>query len=258
MANPTFKVQVVVCSHRDIKLSVLASLWPLRDCPDPKIEIEFQDGDALISRSRSIRATKFLKSNADLLCFIDDDVVISAFDLTKLMWLAWQQKYDVIGAAYTLKSKENPGFAIRPLTDGITMHYGKNGGIYEVKYVSTGCVVIRRDVLEKMVETETIHDCEHGTRRYYPFFQHREMEVDGKWEDLSEDWFFCEMARRLGYKIFVDTTVKTGHIGPYEFNWDDVIEARNGLRKTYDDIAFRILPISAPALNGREAARLKE
>lgn len=243
-----FKATIVVCSHREVKVAVLASLWTLRDCPNPKIEIQFQDGDALISRSRSIRATKFLKeSKSDILCFIDDDVVISAFDVTKLLWLAWEKKYPIIGAAYATKSKENPSFAVRPLEDGINLQFGKSGGIYEMRDISTGCMAIRRGVFEKMVESETVHDCEHGKRRYYPFFQHREEFDDGKWEDKSEDWWFCWAARKLGFGIFCDTTIKTGHIGPFEFSWDDVFEARNGLRKKYDDLTFRVVPEKALA-----------
>lgn len=238
----TFRATVVVCSHRDIKVSVLASMWNLRDCPDPKITIQFQDGDALISRSRSIRATKFLKESKDeLLCFIDDDVIISPFDLTKLMWMAFKD-YPIIAAPYATKSKENPGFAVRPLGDNSLLQFGENGGVYEMKDVSTGCVVIRREVLEKMVETETVHNCVHGTRQYYPFFQHREELEDGVWEDKSEDWWFCWAARKLGFGIYCDTTIKTSHIGPYEFTWDDVYEVRQGLRKKYAGVDFRVTP----------------
>jgi hypothetical protein len=30
---------------------------------------------------------------------------------------------------------------------------------------------------------------------------------------LSEDWFFCERALRLGYEIFADTRVVLKHVG---------------------------------------------
>jgi hypothetical protein len=255
----TFKVTVVCCSHRNVMVSVLANLWTLRDCPDPKITLEFQDGDALISRSRSIRATKFLKSDSDMLAFIDDDVAINSFDFTKLMWLAWKEKYPIIGAAYATKSKTKPGFAIRPLTNDVTMNFGASGGVYEVKDVSTGCVVIRREVLETMVEKEAVHLCRHGAREYYPFFQHREvLEDDGVWEDKSEDWFFNWNARKLGFKVYCDTSIKTEHVGPYAFTWDDVLEVNQGKRETHPNIQFKVVmpqPFSVPTLNGNEAAK---
>jgi hypothetical protein len=38
---------------------------------------------------------------------------------------------------------------------------------------------------------------------------------------LSEDYSFCERARRCGYKIWADTTIRLGHIGKYVFYWED-------------------------------------
>mgnify|MGYP002864868359 CR=1 FL=1 len=225
----------------------------LRDCPNPKITVQFQDGDALISRSRSIRATKFLKETKDdLLCFLDDDVSISAIDYTKLMWLAYKEGLDIVGAAYATKSKTNPGFAVRPLQGTDKLKFGNEGGVYEMKDISSGCMVIRREVLEKMISSESVHLCTHGERQYYPFFQHREVEDDGVWEDKSEDWFFCYQARQLGFKVWMDSSIRTGHTGAYEFDWSDVYETKAGLRKTYDNPIFNI---TVPSLNGNEAVK---
>lgn len=44
-------------------------------------------------------------------------------------------------------------------------------------------------------------------------------------EWISEDWFFCERARQLGYKTFVDTNIALGHVGlkAYYFSGNQVI-----------------------------------
>lgn len=238
---PDFSVTIAVCAHRDIKASVFESLWALGSCPNPKVTVHVMDGDALISRSRSRAATKFLKDTKDdLLMFIDDDVVISTIDATKLMWEAWQLKLPVLGAAYVTKSKENPGFAIRPLNTEV-MKFGTDGEIYEVRSVSTGCMIIRREVLEKFVKDKVAPFCVHGSIGYYPFFQHEKMVIDGIWEDISEDWYFCEKAKWLGYKVWCDTTIKLGHIGPYEYNWDDLIETKKKSRQKYDAYNFNLI-----------------
>lgn len=91
-----------------------------------------------------------------------------------------------------------------------------------------------------MIESEKIHFCKHGDKGYYPFFQDKEMLIDGQWEHISEDWFFTEIARELGFKVWVDTRVKLGHLGEYEFNWDDILETNNGHRKSYDSVNFKI------------------
>lgn len=237
MGVAPFKVTVALCAHRDMKVSVWENLWDLGGCPNPKVKVRIMDGDALISRSRSRVATWFLeKTDDDILFFIDDDVKISPFDATKIMNEAFQMNLPVVGAAYVTKSKENPGFAIRALEESIDMVFGQEGKIYEVRSISTGCMAIRREVLQRFVNEGIAPKCVHGENYYYPFFQHEKMIINGAWEDVSEDWYFCEKARKLGYKVYVDTTIKTSHIGPYEYNWDDVVEAKNGSRKKYENI----------------------
>lgn len=236
----SFSVTVAVCAHREIQAQTYENLRALESCPDPKVTVRLIDGDALISRSRSRAATAFLKSTQDeLLMFIDDDIVISPFDATKLMQEAYQLKKPIIGAAYVTKSKKNPGFAVRPLKEE-SLAFGTEGKIYEMRSISTGCMIIQRDVLQKFINENIAPFCRHGNTGYYPFFQHEKMMIDGVWEDVSEDWYFCEKARKLGFSIWCDTTIKLGHIGPYEYTWDDVIEAKHGIRKTYDNQIFNV------------------
>lgn len=225
-------------------------------CPNPKVTVRVLDGDALISRSRSRAATFFLKQTEDdLLMFIDDDVVISTVDATKLMWEAHQLKLSIVGAAYVTKTKVKPGFAIRPLGSD-TLEFGTNGKIHEVRSISTGCMVIRREVLNRLVNENIAPLCKHGTAAYHPFFQHEKMMIDGTWEDISEDWYFCEKARKVGYKVYCDTTIKLGHIGPYEYTWDDIIEVKQGLRKTYDSHTFNVVAPNTDSLaTSQEAVR---
>ena len=235
-----FSVTVAVCAHRDIKAAVWEKLWALGGCPNPKVTVRVIDGDALISRSRSRAATFFLKQTQDdLLMFIDDDVVIKPFDATKLMHEAWQLKLPIVGAAYVTKSQDNPGFAIRPLGPG-QIEFGTKGQIYEVRSISTGCMVIRREVLTRMVNDKIAPLCTHGSTSYYPFFQHEKMMIDGQWEDISEDWYFCEKARKCGFTVHCDTTIKLGHIGQWEFTWDDIIRTKTGQIGHFDGYVFNV------------------
>lgn len=250
-----FSVTVAVCAHRAIQAQTYENLRALEGCPNPKVTVRLVDGDALISRSRSRAASHFLKTTKDeLIMFIDDDIVISPFDATKLMHEAYQLKLPIVGAAYVTKSKEAPGFAVRPLEDG-KMNFGTSGQLYKMRSISTGCMVIRREVLDKFINEKIAPFCRHGNTGYHPFFQHEKMVIDGVWEDMSEDWYFCEKARKLGFDIWCDTTIKLGHIGPYVYTWDDIVETKNGMRKTYDDQIFIVgkIDTNSPALEGWKA-----
>lgn len=228
-----FRVTLAVCAHRDVKVRAWATMWNLANCPNPKISPLIQEGDALISRSRNKVATHFLKNLEDeYLMFLDDDVEISSLDATQMMWDMHKNNYPILGAAYALKNPDKSGFAIYPIQGSGTFQFGKSGSIIPVKRVSTGCMIVRREVLIKLVKKESVHFCENSGN--YSFFQHRDEMIDGKWDELSEDWFFCNEAIKLGYQIFLDTRPKLNHYGQFPYNWDFVM--LNGQFKKHDDI----------------------
>ena len=234
-----FSVSVGVCAHRDVKIGMWKSLWGLKDCPNPKINVLILDGDALISRSRSRVATNFLDNTKDeMLMFIDDDVEISTLDATRMMWEVHKNKLDILGAAYVLKSHDKPTLAIMTKENKGEFILGEGGIIKEVKYVSSGCMIIRREVFEKFIEKGISHKCKYSEMNsFYGFFREEEFFEDGKWKFLSEDWFFCQKALDLGFKVWLDTRVKTNHFGIFPYNWDYL--ALNGQKKQLSSLDFR-------------------
>jgi len=228
------EVVVGVCVHRDIKMRTWRTLSLLKDCPNIKVTVAMQEGDALISRSRNKLATKFLKeTTADYLMFIDDDIEIDPYDATRMMQEAYAYKYPILGAAYPVKDQENPTLAIMTKDKQGRIKFGKEGSVIQVDCVSTGCMLIDRRTLERMVKKEAAHFCDQG---YYTFFQHREMKINGKWDDCSEDWFFCRQAKELGMAVWLDTRPKLTHIGPFNYTWD--LMMLNGQFKKHDNIVL--------------------
>ena len=236
--KPTFKVFVGICTHRDIKVRVFKLLRMLEKCPDPKIVVHEQEGDALIDRSRSRLATKFLlERDEEILFFIDDDIIFDTLDITKMMWSMIKADLDILGGPYCTKEEKEPTFAIRTLDNQDEIVCGKNGAIEEVRYVSTGCMAIRRRVLEKMSQSGMVHLCHPKSLRFYPFFTPMEKLLSDRWIYLSEEWAFCQRAKQLGFKVWCDFSVKLGHIGTQVFSWDNfVMEKKN----EYDELLYRV------------------
>lgn len=98
--------------------------------------------------------------------------------------------------------------------------------LIEVAAVGTGFMCIRRDVFETMQarmqqnrdrwELAVQQDptlAEFAIPDLHPPFWNawRQRVTDQAWEPVGEDIFFCEQARKLGYKIMVDTGVKVPH-----------------------------------------------
>jgi hypothetical protein len=45
-------------------------------------------------------------------------------------------------------------------------------------------------------------------------------DADGPWS-LGEGFAFCERARRCGYRVMADTTIRLWHHGYYAYGWED-------------------------------------
>lgn len=77
----------------------------------------------------------------------------------------------------------------------------KNGGLVEVDSTGTGCVLIRLDVFE---------DIE------YPWFETVYKDPYSKITERGEDINFFVKAKKAGYRVFVDTDLKVGHLSTLE------------------------------------------
>lgn len=202
--------------------------------------------DALIGRSRSIMCSEFLKTDADVMVIIDDDIVFDAQDFWKIVEGARETRA-VYGAAYVTRSttphitsRSKPGtgeqvFARTPQRRPI-----------EYQYLATGFWAVHRDVMEAMLEhefedaygTHRIEQMELGADRpFYPFFSpfvYRE--EDGRLHYLSEDWAFSNRAAQCGFKVWVDLSIIIQHMGLYPFTVSDLKDAKEGLPSTGIDV----------------------
>lgn len=79
-------------------------------------------------------------------------------------------------------------------------HMMENPGLYECMNVGFGCTSISREVLENWPADE-------------PIFANRQgVTADGKVVEMGHDVAFTLRARQLGYKSYVDTSVRCGHL----------------------------------------------
>lgn len=257
--NNKKKVNVLtaLCVHRGVDPDCWESLQFLSKIQEPKFHVRFKAGDALIDRSRAYVATRFLeRKEYDILLFIDDDIVFSPDAAVKSVKLITEGGLDIVGAPYVKKQADNNHFNIKTL-NGEAMKFGEQGGVYEVKNISTGFMAISRKVLEKMAETLPL--CHPKDLRFYPFFTPYPKQIeDGTYVYLSEDWAFCQKARDLGFKVWLDTTSKIIHAGRYLYDWNDIFRENKPKVKNFeygdvDGVPFHELtdePISGKALQG--------
>lgn len=73
----------------------------------------------------------------------------------------------------------------------------KDGDLIEVDACGTGCVLYQTKIFQEMDPP------------WFEFVQNPDKEKGGV---VGEDIWFCHKARKMGYKIMVDTSVKVGHL----------------------------------------------
>ena len=200
--------------------------------------------ESLISRGRNAAAASALHHNSDYLMFIDADVIFQPEDVFKLI----SHDKDVVCGVYPKKyvndEKVNflfsncdksivengnwrqictdPSSEIRQLA---VSQYKTGEKLLEVDYAATGFMLVKTAALKKIIKAKPgikyRNDIDGYTEygdNFYDFFPARINQSTKKYE--SEDYGFCQLWRSIGGKIFVDPSIKLGHIGRHTYVCD--------------------------------------
>lgn len=209
-------VFLTVCTHRTINIDVMGQIMSLAKNSKHNFTWMPSIGDALLSRSRSRAASHFLlNSDADILMFCDDDILFTFKDSDKLIDDI-MDGCDIVSGTYVQKGVLGKTWV--QFNDQI-VKFGKNEKPVEVEAVPTGFLAIHRRVLDGL--SKTIPLCHPGTLNFYPFFCPYPAEKNGKWVLLGEDWAFCDLARKNGFKVFIDPSILLRHVGEYAYDMAD-------------------------------------
>lgn len=181
--------------------------------------------DPYLVLGRNTAACDFLNTDCTHYVNIDMDMVFTAQQhIEKLV----EDDVDIVGGLYCKKAQGKIQWVCnalphRPAPD--------ERGLLPLKHIGTGCLMVKRGVFEKMVEVfgEQIkyYEAEIDTLRYDFFDMPREIAEKGLPRKISEDWHFCNQARKLGYTVYGDTRVILRHIGTAIFPLDtQIVESR--------------------------------
>lgn len=194
-----------------------------RECDDGLKELERRgyqvrrvSGYAAIDQGRNQMSTDALLDGFDETLWIDSDVAFDPDDVEKLR----AHNLPITCGIYPQKGKRALACHIAFGIDKVT--FGEQGGLVEMLYAGTGFLLIRRQVYIDVLEKLGMPVCnERFGHPMFPFFHPMIRPIDdGHWY-LAEDYAFCERARRCGYKIFADTSIRLWHIGNYRYGWED-------------------------------------
>jgi hypothetical protein len=186
---------------------------------------QYRMNDALVANSRNLLAHQFLESQATHLMWIDADIGFNPTDIVSMV-VADQ---DIVCGVYPMKGIDWKRVA-QAVNDGVPpeelkSHVGafvvepidgapaNADGLVEIAAGGAGFMLIKRGVLETL--------CHHVPEYAVEGKLVREFYTTGIDPDsgqlVSEDYYFCRLARSVGFSVYAAPWAHLTHTGPYVY-----------------------------------------
>lgn len=221
-SNPSIKI-LTPCYGGNITSGYFHSiinLFPFAKKYGIDISIETFPNCSLISLGRDLLLHRALKDKSwTHVLWIDSDL---KFDPKCILRLLVDDK-DIVGGYYPKKC-----FPI-DLTSAPVAEGEETEDLLETSYVATGFMMIKREVVEAMIE----HYKDELTFRYgdadgcVSLFNTM---IDENGTYLTEDYAFCHRAKSMGFRVWMDKRFILPHIGRIEYS----IEQEQQILENYE------------------------
>jgi len=223
--------------------------------------------ESLITRARNYLVDEFMRSNCTHMMFIDSDIgfdpndvialsVVSGLEGDKQIvcgpypkkCISWEKIKRAVDKGFADKDPEKLSkyvgdYVFNPTENQTEIRLDEP---VEVLEGGTGFMMIRRDAFEQYaaaypqfsykpdhVRTEHFD----GSREIHAFF---DCVIDPESKRyLSEDYMFCQWARKIGIKVWLCPWMKLEHQGTYVFGGSLVDLAKVGASATADESLFK-------------------
>jgi hypothetical protein len=204
-----------------------------------KMYYTYMMNESLITRARNSLARDFLSTDATHLMFIDADIGFNPNDIVEMVRrdvdiccglypkkeIHWQRVIDAVKEGVPADQlKDHTGtFVVNLVGDEReAVHVNK---LLEIKNGGTGFMLIKREVFEALADKvpEYSNDMYLATdtvrtpKMIKEFFATSIDEESGN-RLLSEDYHFCKLARKNGFKVHAAPWVQLSHTGTYIFS----------------------------------------
>jgi hypothetical protein len=174
-------------------------------------------GCSVVSRARNLLAQDMLESECTDLLFVDSDINFEPEDILRLMAWTSDPKKGIVAGVPRTRSEDK--VYISTLDHDENNQLTMNGmGLVRAKRVATAFMMVRREVFETL-------EREHPEWQYFDTKSERSltcmfdfMKTDEGY--VGEDFLFCDRARAHGYEVWIDPTIKLGHMGVQEYLGD--------------------------------------
>ena len=180
-------------------------------------------GDAAVDRARSIVGSAFLRSDADVLLTIDSDIWFRPQDAIKLFEEAMAS--DVMVGLYMTRNLATQPAVILPVDTDVV--FAADSQPVEVPFAAAGFMAIHRRVFEKLSEDLPLCHKDWTNRgadtSFWPFYLPMTIPSDDEVIYATEDFAFSKRIKEAGFGLWLDPSIRLGHMGTVMFTLEDII-----------------------------------
>ena len=236
-----YSIFVATPVHSECSIHYTQALLELQKIAfQKKIKIKFQlMKSSLVTQGRNLCVAGFLESDFTHMLFIDSDIYVQAESILKMI----ERDKDVISIPYPLKTmmwdkamdriNDNQIKNIKDLKTALNTYPMRvaddndirvNKGVMEVTHSPTGCMLIKRNVIDKLIKAypdkgivqKTVINGEYVDKPHMWHFFDCIHDPETK-TYLGEDFSFCKLWKDIGGKCYAyigDTIV---HVGEHQY-----------------------------------------
>jgi len=190
------KTLIAIPTSRDIEIQCAASIIGMKRkgrigvfCPQ-----SYSIGD-----SRNLIVEHALEIGYDYIMWVDSDMILPKETILKLM----SHNKDIAAGVYSYKLLNNTNAVAKRFVkdaedtyEDITLkEIRESERLIGIDAVGFGCVLTKVDIFRNIPK---------------PWFVYS--------PEMGEDVYFCRKAQEAGYKVYLDTSIKCGHIGQINYN----------------------------------------
>ena len=255
---PKYRIMVGTPVHSECSIHYTQALLKFQQrCMQKNILVSFTlYKSSLVQQGRNLIVSEFLNEPANYthLLFIDSDIDFNASTIFKML----EKDKDIIAAPYPMKYID--WGKIKRRTDMLKLtevkdianagyHYpikleGMNevvvdDGVAEVTPAPTGCMLIKREVIEKMIkkypeleihQPTLVNGVEDYKKNFFNLFECLHDKETKQY--YGEDFGFCKRWTAMGGKIHLWCMDFISHTGEFEYcgrYWDELVASKQAI-----------------------------